>query len=291
MYVPEVHEQEVHGSYSDIEIPFQVYVDDYLPAINQIDAFNDCLHQNRESVIMKYHEMHMDKRLNQIRARCLSLELEQRIDLNILKSYINECSFLKAKEYIKPFMQAQFQKPFLSMNIMIHLSESLREEIIKLLLLLGDYSKVNQLCELYGFHHCLSQKLESYHTIAFQFKAISQAIYDDPDVRFVQNLICEFDGKQKYIFIEKAKLWVYAQLKKNISSIQLEEYKQYIIDFGNDGEIYKYIGDIYYYQDDLAQAHEYYQKAIEVSRNGVMLLDIFKKTGQVSSILFEREAE
>lgn len=189
MYVPEVHEQEVHGSYSDIEIPFQVYVDDYLPAINQIDAFNDCLHQNRESVIMKYHEMHMDKRLNQIRARCLSLELEQRIDLNILKSYINECSFLKAKEYIKPFMQAQFQKPFLSMNIMIHLSESLREEIIKLLLLLGDYSKVNQLCELYGFHHCLSQKLESYHTIAFQFKAISQAIYDDPDVRFVQNLI------------------------------------------------------------------------------------------------------
>lgn len=79
-------------------------------------------------------------------------------------------------------------------------------------------------------------------------------------------------------------------IEKNISSIQLEEYKQYIIDFGNDGEIYKYIGDIYYYQDDLAQAHEYYQKAIEVSRNGVMLLDIFKKTGQVSSI-FEREAE
>lgn len=97
--VSEVHEQEVHGSYSDIEIPFQVYVDDYLPAINQIDAFNDCLHQNRESVIMKYHEMHMDKRLNQIRARCLSLELEQRIDLNILKSYINECSFKSKRIY------------------------------------------------------------------------------------------------------------------------------------------------------------------------------------------------
>lgn len=290
MYVPVVSEQVIHNSYSDLDSPFKRYIDDFEPLIdNKQYYFENYQNLKDDSLLIKYYSVKTLQHVSSIKSVLYSEEIKNVMKVEELHNLIKNRNYEQAWKYINSYIQKQFEKEIISLDSVIHIDEQLLNNVLNLMMIRGEYSKIIALYRLYSNNNIDNSSLSSYYHIAADLKEISRAIYDSHDIDKVKKLVTDLQDANNCYFLEKAKLWLLTQEVVDVNQIDIKYYLDLLNYYYDDGEIYKYIGDLYLKCNQTEDATRYYKKTIEKSRNGVMLLDIYAKTGLKSPVLFESE--
>ena len=148
----------------------------------------------------------------------------------------------------------------------------------------GLYSKVLALDSRYRLW---GKEFTDYKTIclietAKAFKTVSRYIYDFKDIKGAEDELNKIVAPYTENIVYKRNCYM---IKLECHKNEPEKVKEIMTELENelknsfDAELAKLLGDCYFYGGQAEKAEEFYKKAHENTRNGIMLLDIFKKTG------------
>ena len=286
MYIPEVEEQVTHNSFMDLETPFEVYVDRYMKHIDKkliLKAYK----KNKKRLMKTLHDR--EECVNS-RLKINSLLLEEEFSIIWEQNYHQILKALDENDFeylgsiygaIDRFLFTPSSKKYYAV---VNIGEQKIYPYLKLLLAKGLYSKVLALDSRYRLW---GKEFTDYKTIclietAKAFKTVSRYIYDFKDIKGAEDELNKIVAPYTENIVYKRNCYM---IKLECHKNEPEKVKEIMTELENelknsfDAELAKLLGDCYFYGGQAEKAEEFYKKAHENTRNGIMLLDIFKKTG------------
>ena len=287
MMVPKVDEQAVHTMVLDFDVPYQKYVDDYMPfqdkekmmkIISETKQlqFKDRVNR-RVSVKRKdgLKGMLVNEKMKHIIAT-EGLDLAAELDNGNLEIF---------REFYQGYEELQFSASASYWRTFIPLDDDLLYPYLKKTLCYdGRYYTANKLLGMRAgaSETPASQELNSLKPLIDICRKLSVALWDKQDMEQLEEIIrTEIDGKfdEFCIDFELAKLYVKmhkASSREDYLNIR-QDVEAVLKVLPNQGECIKVLGDIEYEAGDRAKAIELYEKAEQLTSNGLLLLDIQKK--------------
>lgn len=287
MYIPEMDEQVTHNSFMDLETPFEYYVNQYMPKLNRsriLKAYNKNKRRLMKTLIKR--EQYVKSRLELERA---FLEDELKIKWDNGESVIAEMIKNKDISYFDDVYgeidEFLFSKPCKKYLFTLSIYEDRLYPYLFALLLKGQFSKILALQNRYIINNIFWNDTEVLNIVntAELFRKISIALYDDKDFKKVKILLdnVDKDFRNLILYIRVKYMMLIDNNTDNPKVIRtLIDELSNEINKNNDGELWKLLGDCYYYLNELESMDNCYSKAHCYSRNGIMLLDIYIKTGK-----------
>ncbi|MDE6413511.1 MAG: LicD family protein [Eubacterium sp.] len=294
MYIPEANEQVTHNSFMDLTTPFEVYVNDYMQRLDRPSIFK--AYKKNKRRLMKT----LIKREQYVKSRLELKRLFLEDELNILWDDNTEKieTAVKNRDWkaidlfynsIDSFLFSPSSKKYYEI---IRVDEERIYPYFLSLLLKGLYSKVIALSTRYQLNgiEFKDPKMLKLIELARRFKNVSQCIYDYDDIQGAGEELAEISDEFKNNILYKRNLYTIKLEQAKDSSDKLNQLKAELekeIESTNDGELFKLLGDCHYYCGETEQANEAYAAAHNNTRNGMMLLDIYKKTGNKEFMMVE----
>lgn len=287
MMVPNVDEQEVHTMVLDFDVPYHKYVDDYMPFYNK-DEIKQIIEKTKRLQFknINYRRQHV-RRKEGLKGLLVNEKIKNIIadrDLDLVKE-LNAGNTEIIDEVYREYQELQFGATASYWRVRIHLDDELLYPYLKKVLCYdGKYYTANKLLGMRenNSKEPLSVELNSLKPLINICRKLSVALWDNQDMEQLDVIIrTEIDGKisEFCIDFELAKLYV----KMHKASCG-EDYLNIIPDveavlkiLPNQGECIKLLGDIEYVTDNQAKAMAFYEKAEQLTSNGLLLLDIKKK--------------
>ncbi|MBQ4596074.1 MAG: Hsp70 family protein, partial [Firmicutes bacterium] len=153
----------------------------------------------------------------------------------------------------------------------------------------GQYYKTNKFLRLRAAEKKapLSAEIESMRPVIDICRKLSIALWDDRDFDSIEKIInTEIEGKNYGFCIDFELAKLYLKMHKaegeddyDAVKTEIEKILKLIPD---QGECIKLLGDIAYLKGSLKEAAGYYEKAENITTNGLLLLDIRKKKEEIT---------
>lgn len=288
MIVPDYDSQEVHKIVFDREISYEKYVDDYMIFINK----NEVEKNLSEVKSLQFKNFKNIRSLAEQRATIFGLLEKKSLEQNIannqidLESLLSQGKYEKIGELYSNYIEFQFDPEIMNWTVFVDLGDELLYPILmKFICYDGEYykaSKILQLRELTGIDRN-SEKIKKVKELIEICRNISIALWDKQDYYFLEEIL-ETQCKDVFsIFcldIEIAKIQL--SIIKSKTASELEGIRERLLTLLSKvqkrGECLKLLGDIELKLNNEMEAWIHYNEAKKVTKNGLLLLDMQKKS-------------
>lgn len=294
MYVPEVEEQVTHNSFMDIETPFEEYVKKYMKFIKKKPILN-AYKKNKERLMKTLHKREMCVK-SRLELKRMFLEEEFSIIWNENVEKIKEAAEKRRTGFLEVvygsidrFLFSPSAKKY---NELTKIDEEKLYPYFVFLLARGLYSKIISLDARYKLYGKELKNPEILRIVkaANSFRIVSQNIYDYKNYKAARKELSEIENDfKKGSFYRRLRYSIELELYKNKPD-KVEKIKkalQKLLEKSFDAEICKLLGDCYFYSGQLEEANIAYENVKGNTRNGILLLDVYKKTGNRDLMMVE----
>jgi len=285
MYVPEKSEQTTHKMVLDLEIPYNMYVDDYMCFLDK---------QEIAKVVSKtkYIELDNYRKQNKKQDRVDKLNgllLNETIKRSIQKRKIDLDYLLEQNEHKKilEFYNDCLNKQLITnnnhLNIYLQLEDKLLKPLLKSFICYkGQYYIAEKILEK---KKETKQKYEDVYQLIHICKQLSIALWDKQEIDLVRNYVVMYRSIYNNSFcidIELAECYIMInEASKESDYKSIRRKLLYIMEICSDnGECIKLLADIETLLGNDILAEELYSKAKNCTNNGIVLLDIKKKEAE-----------
>ena len=294
MYIPEYEEQVVHNALQDIEIPFHVYTDEYLPKINRESVFKKFKKNKRSNASVFYNRRKVDMLVAKekviIESKYVSKDLQEKEDY--LRLLLENKDYKTLSDEFADYRALQLNKSVRKYNIIVPISDKNIATLLLNSIEQGKFYDANKYLNIRKMQEKpMSEELVEIENIMNLCKEISIARYDKKDYLLVQSLIDENESKYPDLLdIQRAKLWIKEKNAKSVDDYkEIDELCQEILDmYPFDGETMAIHAKSKLECGKNEEAMKLYNKAIFNTRNGIIWQKVEDETG-ISRIDIERD--
>ena len=274
--IPESQNQITHNFIQDLNHEYKLYMNDYMRYINKDEYMKNIYKLKELKMRKKDREVYNTIHVNKLNSYKDSLLLKNKMDKEEIKKLFNSKRYNEVKEYSDLYFNLQNRGIYKKSNILLDLDLETCYYIFMNAIITGEYYKTAYIIDLF---------MEKDNTMFLEINNIVQ------DLKKAKGLYFENKYEECLEIVDK----LLENNKYNCSAykikldIILKEYNEKL-DYENelklidefykytgDIELKKYEGDIYLFLDNKGKAFECYEK-LDGSRNGLLLLDIKKKT-------------
>ncbi len=283
MYVPEWQEQIVHDAVKDLDICYSEFLkisERFTDKEKLLKAY--CRYKEKR---MKWRPLReqTEKDTALARAKAAEMTVPGEIDMPTadLWELLEKNSYTELERILKPYFDAVFMPNIKRFSIHIAVDDELIEIALRTLIGQGKYSLAkNILKRRMQAKKKLSKGLREVEEIIRFCHDISVAQYDERNPeeagKYLQNAKKSYRTLNEYM---RCRLWVLAEKNGVLDETVITYAKDALDRYPDDGEIRKYTADILWEKGLKKEAESEYRQAASHTRNGIVWLDIFKKTG------------
>ncbi|MCM1114045.1 MAG: LicD family protein [Clostridium sp.] len=280
MYIPRVDEQVTHSFAESMHIPYKYFVDDYLNFIDA-EAIYQAYAARKDNLVNLYLETSKSKNkkaeLKKIEVK-LSLEYNKDPDL---EKKLNDGNFDEVAVFFSTWYENQFNSLFLQSGIYLSIEDDMLYMALVPLLVRGDYSLVRKMILLRANEGDLSPKLQTLLDFTDAIRNVYIAIDNHDHALAKENL--NKAHNIDFRFADSQFNLKILDLKYKIDEVQsgdeqyddlLNEVKEFLNQYENNGEIMYLAAEIYYRKGDKKSALEWYNLAYDNTRHGFVRMHI-----------------
>lgn len=292
MMVPPAADREVHAMVVDFDVPYYKYVDDYMCFLNKDEVMANLKETKVIQTKNLVERRKFIKRLFYIKGILLNERMKNRIEGEgiDLDKELEAGNFDLINDIYKEFEELQYDELAAKWGAFIPIEDDLLYTYInKAMRYDGQYYKANKFLRLRAAEKKapLSAELESMKPVIDICRKLSIALWDDRDFDRMEEIInTEIEGKNYGFCIDFELAKLYLKMHKaegeddyDAVKTEIEKILKLIPD---QGECIKLLGDIAYLKGSLKEAAGYYEKAENITTNGLLLLDIRKKKEEIT---------
>lgn len=287
MMVPHVDDQAVHTMVLDFDVPYTKYVNDYMPFVSKKKAMAAITESKKLQMKNIIERRRYVKRINQLKGLLLNDKMKNMVaeaGLDLKKEIESgnlECINRVYEEYEK----LQFNSTLSYWRVFLQLDDDLLYPYLKKALCYdGEYYKANKFLGLREstVKTPLSEDLQSLRPLIETCRSLSVALWDHQDMDKVEEIInTKIDGVTEEFCIDFELARAYVKMHKASSESDylaiIPDIEAVLRRIPEQGECIKLLGDIEYATGNAGKAMEYYERAKQLTSNGLLLLDIQKK--------------
>lgn len=287
MIVPEASEQEVHTIVLDLDISYEKYVNDYMIFLDKKEVAETI--SNMKKLQLKNFELFRTSITDKIYLKGILINEElkkeiRQLDIS-LKKMLSQEDFMTISKLYEDYVICQFNHDVLFWDVFIPLDDDLLYPILmKLICYDGQYYKAQKVLQLRNRTRKdpESEDLEKLQSLILLCKRLSIALWDQEDITSVKAILKEKVVDEIDFFcidIELCRCYVLMhEVKEYNDCYALRSRLQMLLEkIPEQGEIIKLLGDIELKLGNKDIAIDYYDRAAELTHNGLVLLDIQKK--------------
>ena len=287
MMVPKVDEQEVHTMVLDFDVPYYKYVDDYMPFQDKEKMMKVMSDTKKIQFEDKVRRKVSIKRRDELKGLLVNEKIRLAVEgrgLDLEKELSNGNFELFAELY-REYEELQFGEAASYWRTFIPIDDDLLYPYLKKALCYdGKYYMANKFIGMRAAASKtpLSAELNSLKPLIDVCRKLSVALWDNQDMDQLEEVIrTEVDGKIDEFCIDFELAKLYVKMHKASAEEDYQEIRQdaeaVLKVIPEQGECIKVLADIEYIAGDRAKAMELYEKAEQLTSNGLLLLDIQKK--------------
>lgn len=287
MYVPDSEHQESHMVILDFDLPYDIYVKDYMSFLNKEKVNNDIKYTKIVDVENDVRRREMHRAKNQLRGISEYMSLKKKIedeniDVNLL---LSERRYEEIGKVYEDFLSAQLSVGFAFWKVYIPLEDELLYPILmKLICHDGKYFVADKILKIRDFDYRSqdSEKILQVRKLIEYARRMSIAIWDDKDQEALECAVNELkDEFPSLLFYDGVVGDLLVKYNKKMFVNDPDKFRElcnsYLDCFAEQAEIYKILGDFEFDLGNYEEAKRLYENVKETSRNGIILLDIAKK--------------
>jgi len=287
MMVPQVDDQNVHTMVLDFDVPYDKYVQDYMPFLDKDEILSNIeatkILQMKDIVNRRKYV----RRLNNLKGLLMNETMKQKISASgyDLKKELEAGNLDTVRSAYEEYEALQFNSSVSYWRVFIPIDDELLYPYLKIALCYdGQYYKANKLLTMRenAIKSPVSDDLNSLKPLIEACRSLSIALWDNQNMEEVEEIlntkVCDF-ADEFCIDFELAKLYLKmhkAESDEDYSEIR-KDVKTVLDILPEQGECIKLLGDIEYETGNIENAMTYYEKAEQLTSNGLLLLDIQKK--------------
>ena len=283
MYIPEKDNQIVHSFVQNTKIGYKYFVEEYSKYIDVEEVF-DSYEDRKENLMAMYFER---EKTNRIVTNLKEIQVINSIYYNIDEDELERLSeredWSAIHKKFKIWYDNQFQKEFWGREHYIAISDNLLFYALLSIVMQGELMKARKV--LIWRKRCgeLTDKLtilfDFVETIRNTYIALENRQYDLAEQLLAYCGTLKFDYKEKQFDYIKLELQIGLEnslIEKDILKLK-ELCEKALVFWPESGELLAIYGDINYALQDNICAVQFYQKAQEKTRNGLIKMHILDK--------------
>lgn len=286
MIIPEESEQDVHTMVLDFDIPYDRYVNDYMIFLDKNEVLNTIA--KTKQVQMKKLTYQKNDRNNSIHLRGLLLNEKLKLLLNEKK--VNLTELVENEQYeaigqlFEEYIALQFDPVTSYWKVFVPLDDEMLIPVLnKLVCYDGKYysaDKIIQLRENYR-KDGLNEKFTGINNLIKYCRELSIAHWDKNDFELLNDILKDKGNFNNQFCVDILLAECYSMIHFAQNKEEYIAARQKICEIldriPSHGESIKLLGDVEIGLGNISEALKYYSQAEELTRNGLVLLDIQKK--------------
>ena len=191
----------------------------------------------------------------------------------------------KLNDIFEDYYQHQLDSNFMKWDIYIDINDEYLYIALMLLIIQGEYFNALKILKLRERESILSRELSVVKELALAVRDLSILIYDENNYIEAETLVKKwFNLFPDILDFKRHNLLLsiyFAKDKNEFNQIKKNAYK-YLEQHKNDGELLKFLGDVYFSLNDRENAINVYLDAILITRNGILLEQIYTNLNELS---------
>lgn len=287
MIIPQPQEQVVHTRIDNLSISYENYISDFhqfidinesLKKFYEYKQYNVKALESVETNIVNRHK------LNSIRHK-IRIENNLKNKKTDLKMMLKNRDYDKLNDIFEDYYQHQLDSNFMKWDIYIDINDEYLYIALMLLIIQGEYFNALKILKLRERESILSRELSVVKELALAVRDLSILIYDENNYIEAETLLKKwFNLFPDILDFKRHNLLLsiyFAKDKNEFNQIKKNAYK-YLEQHKNDGELLKFLGDVYFSLNDRENAINVYLDAILITRNGILLEQIYTNLNELS---------
>jgi len=275
--IPEVQNQITHNVVQNLNCSYKYYINDYIRYVNKKDYMKNVSKLKELRMRKKNREVYNTLNINKLNSYKDSLNLKRKITKDDVIKLYNNKEYSELKKYSNLYFSLQNRGIYKKSNILLDLDMDVCYYLLMNAILTGEYYQTAYIIDLFVRKN--REKFIDIYNIIQDLRKAKSLYFENKYEKSLQ-IVNELLEKNPYnCSAYKIKLDILLkEYKPNIDyDSELKMIKK-IYRYTNDIELNKYEGDIYILLKEKKKAKECYDKLNDNCRNGLLLLDIAKKT-------------
>ena len=285
MYIPQGDDQVVHNGVKDMDRPYSDFLEISERFIDKEKLLQSYIRYKEKRVELRPMREQTERDVAATRAKVAELTLKREIPYSTaeLKEMLDSRRYEELKAILAPYYSVIFMENIKRFGVYINVDDEFLRIVLETLIFSGEYFRAGGiLSRRKALDRPLTDQLIKIDEIIDFCHRLSVEQYDYKNIAAVANLLDE--GRESYSHLLefiRANLWVLSSTATSPEGWQqVEDAAKAGLDmYPNDGEILKYLGDVLWWRQERESAVEIYEEATKGTRNGILLLDMQKKTG------------
>ena len=285
MYIPEGTGQVSHNYIiDDTNRSFNDFADIYLKFIDQEEVVHSYEMNKRNNVRLWNIRREVDIEKEKLKFLIVKKEIDKMIktyDYDV-EELLENRQFDILNQFFAKYYSTQLNQICKRYGLMIELDENILETALLNKIEQGEYYNADAILTIIEKNKGLNDNFKHLREICQYCRELSIAIYDDHDANAVEDLLGS--TPQDYIHlidVFRATLWhelKTAQIDKDYQDI-INQGEDMLKLYPEDGELLSYIAEAYFSLDDFEKAKEFYELAVNNTRNGFVWRNAKEKVG------------
>lgn len=285
MYIPHGTGQVSHNFIiDDTTRPFADFTDIYLRFINQDKIVHAYEMNKRNNLELWTLRREIDLEKEKLNGIIVKKEIHEIIETNNynLDDLLTNRQFDVLNQIFDRYYSIQLNQNCKRYYLEIDIDEDIQRVAILNKIEQGHYYAADTILSIIEKNRQLNDYYKHIKKICEYCRKLSIAIYDDKDINAVKNLLNDIpEDYENLVDIFRATLWLKLKTAQNDEDIEsiIKQGTDMLKYYPNDGELMSYVAEAYFNLGNIEKATEFYDIAVNNTRNGFVWRNAKEKVG------------